>query len=700
MHLPKKKQIFEALLLLCLSLAVFGCYGGNGTQTVDDGASTTTISGYATKGPISGGAVTAYRTLKDGSKGTPIKSTTTAADGFYSMQVPASIGPVIVEVKGTPSATYVSESNGQLIRFTEAASFKAVVVPSTTTSQTPATISPLTEAAYQLTEKLIRDNPTASLESAVNAANQQVAVMHNIGDILSPPAVDQRYQAALIIVDQLVQSSVSPTSDQVMAMAQITTMISLAATINDTKYAEAIPAAVTTLVLASQDPASAVKPENLAGVADVAGAVANVPPAPTTITDTPPPTTPEILVTSSTPTSVTLSWSQSTGINVKYRIFRDGIYVATTSDLQFTDSSTDAGKIFPSTEYSYTVRAIDQAGKLSAVSAAKTVITKAKPADTVLPTKPGGITYLNLGYRSVDLSWGASTDDTGVVGYRIYRNGIVVTTVATPLYTDSTLSPETSYIYAVTAFDAADNESVKSDAVTVLTKATPSDTEAPAAPGNFTASAPVGAGEVRLAWSASTDNVGVAGYVIYRNGVTIASTTSLIYSDVTAAANTNYSYQIKARDAAGNFSVFSLAASVTTPPPPAPIVITVGGGLSQGILDLPPKDIVAPTAPLNLTATAAAISATSSSVSLSWSPSSDNYAVTGYEVYRNAIKIATVSQPGYTDLPVTSNTVYAYYIKAVDAAGNRSLASSQRLVTPNQTSLGVTVNGQVSPPML
>ena len=92
-----------------------------------------------------------------------------------------------------------------------------------------------------------------------------------------------------------------------------------------------------------------------------------------------------------------------------------------------------------------------------------------------------------------------------------------------------------------------------------------SDTQAPNAPSNLAASAPSPT-QVNLSWSASTDNVGVTGYEVYRNGAlltTVGAQTS--YSDTTVAAGTSYSYQLKARDAAGNRSGFSNSASVTTP---------------------------------------------------------------------------------------------------------------------------------------
>lgn len=83
-------------------------------------------------------------------------------------------------------------------------------------------------------------------------------------------------------------------------------------------------------------------------------------------------------------------------------------------------------------------------------------------------------------------------------------------------------------------------------------------------------------------------------------------------------------------------------------------------------------DTQAPTAPAGLTATAK----TSSSVSLSWSASSDNTGVTGYDVYRNGTKVGSTATTSYTDTGLSASTAYSYTVKAKDAAGNVSAASS------------------------
>jgi len=90
------------------------------------------------------------------------------------------------------------------------------------------------------------------------------------------------------------------------------------------------------------------------------------------------------------------------------------------------------------------------------------------------------------------------------------------------------------------------------------------DTAAPTVPTNLTGSA-IDSTHVNLSWTPSTDNVGVAGYRIIRNGSAIASSSAASYTDATASPATSYQYQVAAFDAAGNVSAASTAVNVTTP---------------------------------------------------------------------------------------------------------------------------------------
>jgi chitodextrinase len=99
----------------------------------------------------------------------------------------------------------------------------------------------------------------------------------------------------------------------------------------------------------------------------------------------------------------------------------------------------------------------------------------------------------------------------------------------------------------------------------------PADTSPPSVPGGVVASAPLSA-PVSVLWNASTDNVGVTGYTVYRNGAALGDVTGgkLSYADGTAVAGSIYTYTVVAYDAAGNRSAPSAGATVTVPTPPPP----------------------------------------------------------------------------------------------------------------------------------
>ncbi len=102
------------------------------------------------------------------------------------------------------------------------------------------------------------------------------------------------------------------------------------------------------------------------------------------------------------------------------------------------------------------------------------------------------------------------------------------------------------------------------DSGSVPCSGTPADTTAPTTPTGLTASA-VTPQLVRLTWTPSTDNVGVTGYSIYRDGSLLATIGPMAtYDDATVLPGNAYSYQIRAQDAAGNVSALSSAAAVTT----------------------------------------------------------------------------------------------------------------------------------------
>jgi chitodextrinase len=101
-----------------------------------------------------------------------------------------------------------------------------------------------------------------------------------------------------------------------------------------------------------------------------------------------------------------------------------------------------------------------------------------------------------------------------------------------------------------------------------------SDATPPSAPGTLTAEAP-SHNRVDLSWGAASDNVGVTGYEILRDGTPIATVGAVTgYADTTVSPNSHYDYVVKAIDAAGNRSAPSNTAGVNTPAPPASTTLT------------------------------------------------------------------------------------------------------------------------------
>ncbi len=100
---------------------------------------------------------------------------------------------------------------------------------------------------------------------------------------------------------------------------------------------------------------------------------------------------------------------------------------------------------------------------------ATAAIATQRVLDTTAPTRPAAPAGTNTSGYSTTLTWPASTDNVAVSGYRIFRNGVLLTTVTSPTYTDSTLDSNATYSYTVQAFDAVPNYSTVSTAGTVTT---------------------------------------------------------------------------------------------------------------------------------------------------------------------------------------------------------------------------------------
>ncbi|MBN1186104.1 MAG: T9SS type A sorting domain-containing protein, partial [Bacteroidales bacterium] len=266
-----------------------------------------------------------------------------------------------------------------------------------------------------------------------------------------------------------------------------------------------------------------------------------------------PPTTPEILsATAVSEFQINLTWSESedeSGI-AEYLIFRNDSLIAQIKGQSYSDSN-----LLEYETYAYVIVAVDNFGNRSEDSPEVTVTT----LDITAPSVPQNLISTNVTGSQIELFWFSSTDNDGIAGYNLYRNDTILIQVEDTSYSDTSVNDATSYIYKVQAIDNSGNESGFSNEVTETTL----DVTAPSVPQNLSGSA-ISGNQINLEWDASTDNVGVTGYNIYRDNEMITTINGTNYSDIGLMPNTEYFYQVSASDEAGNESDLSVAITVTT----------------------------------------------------------------------------------------------------------------------------------------
>ena len=345
-------------------------------------------------------------------------------------------------------------------------------------------------------------------------------------------------------------------------------------------------------------------------------------------------------------TQINLTWTASTD-NVQvtgYRIYSDGVVVATTT----TTNHTFMGLV-ESTTYSYNVTAYDASGNESRVSSLVVVTTPAvvdmdNESPIILFSNPtNNATVADTITVTADAS-----DNVGVVGVQFKLDGADLsnedTSAPYSVSWDSFQASNGTHMLMAIARDAAGNSASTSITVTVSNV---SDTQAPTKPGNLTATA-ITPSQVNLSWAASTDNIAVTGYRVYRNSIQIATSTTTNYTNTGLTPSTVYSYTVVAYDAAGNLSPQSDSAAVTTPSldssaPTVSVTNPLGGDTVTGTVSV----------------SAAA---------------SDNIGVVGvqFKLESNNLSTEDTSAPYTVSWDTTTVTNGSYTLTAVarDAAGN------------------------------
>jgi hypothetical protein len=173
--------------------------------------------------------------------------------------------------------------------------------------------------------------------------------------------------------------------------------------------------------------------------------------------------TPTISAFSASPTSIslgnaaTLSWSVSGNPTPTFSISNIGTV---------TGSNTS---VSPTVTTTYTLTATNSQGSSNANITV--TVTAAAASDTTAPSVPSSLSATVISSSQINLSWTASTDNTAVTGYSIYRGGTKIATASTNSYSDSGLSASTAYSYTVSAYDAAGNTSAQSSSVSATTQA-------------------------------------------------------------------------------------------------------------------------------------------------------------------------------------------------------------------------------------
>ncbi|MFK4067238.1 fibronectin type III domain-containing protein [Streptomyces sp. NPDC029674] len=188
--------------------------------------------------------------------------------------------------------------------------------------------------------------------------------------------------------------------------------------------------------------------------------------------------------------------------------------------------------------------------------------------DTRPPAAPRGLTVQAGSSTTAHVMWNQATDDTEVTGYEVYRGAKKVKEVPGRDHMVDVvgLKPSATYTFTVRARDAAGNVSEDSKELSVtMPAAAAEDREPPARPGRLTGEAE-GSRAVMLSWSTSSDDKKVASYEIFQGGSKIhsvgGSQTATLVTGL--RPGTDYTFTVKARDAADNFSPASPAVRVTT----------------------------------------------------------------------------------------------------------------------------------------
>ena len=337
--------------------------------------------------------------------------------------------------------------------------------------------------------------------------------------------------------------------------------------------------------------------------------------------------------------------------------------------------------------------------------------------DTTDPTAPTNLTASGTTQTTTNLSWNASTDNVGVTGYNIYQGSNQIGTSTTTTYNVTGLTPATAYNFSIRAKDAAGNLSSSSNTANITTLPGSTTPTYCNSNGNNVSDEYIGRVQFNTINNASTGNNGYTDFTSISTSVNkgTAYTITITPTWTGSAYSEGYAVWIDYNQN-GNFDdagelVWSKTASTTTP---VSGTFTIPSSASNGATrmrvsmkynGIPTSceafsygevedytinigsgtpDTTPPSSP-----TLSASGTTQTSTNLSWTTSTDNVGVTGYDIFSGTTLIGnTTTATTYSVTGLTPATTYTFSVKAKDAVGNVSLSSN----TVNVTTLSNTVS--------
>jgi len=359
---------------------------------------------------------------------------------------------------------------------------------------------------------------------------------------------------------------------------------------------------------------------------------------------------------------------------VDFRIYMNGAYKATT----YQGANTITG-LTPGTSYSFYIRATNRVTQLAGTeSVASSTVTVVAPG---VPSAPRSVvaTPSTSVYGRIALSWTAPLDTAGgITGYRIYRGSTLLGTSATTSYTASGLAENTTVELSVAARNSyADSKNTESPRSTSVFADVPGH---PRKPENMAAAAnPSVAGQILLSWASpvilSADAPVTRYSVYYSTGVLIGYTTGTTYTVSGLVPGTSYGFYTRAWNA---------VADTNNDPGPASTTATV-------------QATGEPDAPTGVTVSATTLVA--GRLNLSWAAPAG--VITGFNVYRNGVKVASTLSTGlaYASDGLIPGTSYSFFVKArnaiTDQNGTDGPASATVSGVPGSTTTQTTAASTV-----